>query len=473
MKRLLIILLCGIGLVSCSDFLDKQLEGSFNSDIFFSNADQVGLAVTGVYNSSTEMINMWKFGDVPSDDSNKGGNDGDQTEILALEEWTADAENGVILEMWQALYQIAASANNVITNIASTDMDADLKAQYVGECKYHRALAYFTLVNIYGSVPLKLLPQETSAAIHVPLSSVSDIYASIESDLSDACASLPDSYSSSEFGRVTKGAALGLLAKAQLYQAKYTEVLSTIALIEELSIYDLEPEYGDLFKLSGANSAEILFAFQFLSEATPSLGNSLNQYFAPLCENGYYFNAPTQDYVDCFDELQVDGQEDPRLDASIGIDGREWLNDDYFEASWSPSTGYLVKKHNQPLSEVAVGIKGDGGLHYIYMRYADILLMKAEALVEGGSTDALTPLNKVRQRANLEDLTLTDISQIRDAVRVERRREFGFEFHRFFDIMRWGEEYTKATLGSDFPWVSPRFYFPIPQSEYDSNQALQ
>ena len=196
----------------------------------------------------------------------------------------------------------------------------------------------------------------------------------------------------------------------------------------------------------------------------PATGNALNQWFAPSAEGGYYFNAPTQDWVNCFTEQTAAGTDDPRIDASIGREGVEWFEEGPFESAWAPATGYLVKKHNQPLSEVDAGRKGDGGLAYIYLRYADILLMEAECQNEENHPDlAASPLNRVRERAGLAPVP-SDVennqAEMRNYIRTERRRELGFEFHRFFDQQRWGD-------------ASSRYYFPIPQTEMDSNLGIE
>lgn len=174
-----------------------------------------------------------------------------------------------------------------------------------------------------------------------------------------------------------------------------------------------------------------------LSGQNPGLGNILNVYFAPSVETGYYFNAPTQSFVDCFNEQTEEGETDPRLDISIGRPGQPWVNGDTFDASWSP-TGYLVKKYEQPLSEVPVGTKSDGYLPYIYLRYADVLLMKAEALANRNTgtdlEDACDALDLVRGRAGLAPTTAGTQEEVLAAVRLERRRELGFEPHRFFDL---------------------------------------
>lgn len=469
MKKTIITLFAAAALfTACDDFLNEPLKGRFDTDKVYSNPEQAQLAVNGIYNGATYFINLWKFGDVASDDAIKGGADGDQSDIEYIDNFTANADNGMLSEFWMNTYEVISRANNVIEGVSNASFDQTTKDKYIAEAKFFRALSYFNLVNIFGEVPLKLKPQTLPENIHVGLSSVEKIYEQIERDLSDAAPALR----ATDPGRATQGAAYGLLAKAQLYQGKYEDALTSIQLLDDLHLYDLEEDYADLFKLGNENSIESVFAICFLTGANPGLGNSLNQYFAPQNESGYYFNAPTDSYVACFNEKTEEGEDDPRLDASIGRDGKPWLNDNTFSASWS-STGYLVKKHNQPLSEVPAGTKGDGGLSYVYLRYADILLMKAEALNESHHPDlAKIEVDKVRDRAGLAETAATDEASLRTVIRNERRKELGFEFHRFFDLMRYGKEVAQAALGSDLPWTDKRFYFPIPQSEIDANQAL-
>jgi len=355
-------------------------------------------------------------------------------------------------------------------------IDATLKNRLIGEAKYLRAYSYFNLVNIFGKVPLKLEPQLTTATINVPLSETNAIYAQIEKDLTEAAAVLPASYPASDKGRITQGAAYGLLAKADLYQQKYTECLTNIQALENLHQYKMLSNYANLFKPGAEDSTEVVFGIRYANTAASSLGNGLNVWFASPTEGGYYFNAPTQSYVDVFVQKTADGNDDPRLDASIGRDGKPWFNNTVFSSSWSEATGYLVKKYDE---DAKVGVtKSQSTVPYQSMRYADILLMKAEALNELGGADAVgnaaIEVNKVRQRVNLaSDLTTTTQSDMRVVIQNERRKELGFEFHRFFDLMRWGQATAEAALGTDFKWTAPRFYFPIPQSEKDTNKALK
>jgi hypothetical protein len=272
-----------------------------------------------------------------------------------------------------------------------------------------------------------------------------------------------------------------MLGKANLYEGNWTIAIGYFQQVEALGIYSLLPDYSSNFKITYENSSESIFEIQHLTGQNPGEGSGMNQWFAPYTDGGYYFNAPTQGLVDAF-ERSTSGEVDPRLDATVGRDGQLWLNGEIFSESWSP-TGFLTKKHQQPLSEVSSTLKGDGDLNYIYLRYADVLLMKAEAFAESGQADsARINLNKVRQRARasfngtppadlLADITTFDLNSLKTAIRNERRVELGQEFHRYFDLMRWGKTIAESALGPNFNYETKR-YFPVPQAEIDANQAI-
>ena len=478
MKKIITILtILGIfSFSSCNDFLDEELDGEYTSNNIYNTEEEANLALTGVYNSlsfTTSSNMIWVFGDVASDDAVKGGSASDQAEIGMIDEFNIKSDNGILLSYWKFAYEGINRANNVIHANYGAGVDDGVKQQMIAQAKFIRAYYYFNLVNIWGKVPLRIEPVRTSN-VNMGLSEVAQIYSRIEQDLNDAAGVLPPSYTqTADKGRITKGAAYGLLAKVQLYQKKWDDCITTITTkLEPLGLYGLEANYEDLFKLGAEDSREAIFSILHESNQNPGLGNSLNQWFAPLVEGGYYFNAPTNNYVLSFSEQTTTGQTDPRLDASIGRSGKEWLNDDVFDLTWS-ITGYLVKKHNQPLAEVPAGTKGDGGLPYIYLRYADILLMKAEAYTEANDLDkAAAALKLVRDRAGLAYTKPVNQEQMRSVIYLERRRELGFEFHRFFDLMRWGKDVATQALGSDFKWQEPRYYFPIPQNELDSNNGI-
>ncbi len=470
-----IVILSVVGLMaSCSDFLNEQLKVTYTSSNFYTTADNASAAVTGIYNSLYGNL-LWAFGDIASDDAvNGSGND--PFGILDINNFTANSANGLILSFWQSTYETIARANNAIYYIAPMNIDATLRDRLVGEAKFLRAYSYFNLVNVYGKVPLKLLPQLTSATINVPLSEVPAIYAQIEKDLKEAAAVLPPSYSS-DGGRITKGAAYGMLAKADLYEKKYTECLTNIQALENLNQYKLLTNYANLFKAGAEDSSEVIFGLRF-SNSISAVGNILNVDFSPSIEGGYFFDAPTQSYVNTFSDSTILKTVDPRLDASIGRDGKPWFNKRTFSASWSPATGYLVKKYNEdsiftnPLDKSTYVPKSRSMVPYHYMRYADILLMKAEALNESGGAGAAIELNKVRARVGLAPTTAATQTDLRTAIMNERRKELGFEFHRYFDLMRYGQAVAEAALGSGFSYAKNR-YFLIPQLELDTNTAVK
>ena len=467
-KYIIFLAIISVTLFSCDSFLQDELKGQYTSDNFFTSQENATMAVNGIYNALYDNT-LWIFGDVASDDAVKGGNAGDQADINGINDFTATADNGVLNTYWKSTYEIIARANNSIADIPAITMDETLKSRLIGEAKFLRAYAYFNLVNIFGKVPLKLKPQNTTDAIYVGLSEVPAIYTQIEKDLKEAIPVLPASYELDK-GRVTKGAALALLAKTNLFQQKYADCLINIKSLEDLKLYQLEQNYVDLFQVGAEDSDESIFGLRFINNDQVSLGNNLNVWFAPSIEGGYYFDAPTQEYVDAFNEKTLSGVDDPRLDASIGREGKPWFNGRTFSASWSEATGYLVKKYNENM--VAGIAKAQSTVPYHAIRYADILLMKAEALNETNATDkAVTEVNKIRTRAGLAPILTSNQATLRETIRNERRKELGFEFHRFFDLMRWGKDLATSVL-PDLKWTEPRFYFPIPQSEKDTNQAL-
>ncbi len=495
-KHVLLIILVLAG-VSCDNFLNEDLQGRYTSQTFYKTQDQALDAVTSAYNSllfNNTDNSLWVFGDVASDDAVKGSLPGDQIDIQYIDQFNVLSSNSQLLKMWQCYYEGVSRANIALYYIPNISMNEELKSRLLGEAKFLRAFYYFHLANIFGNIPLKLNPPLSQADINVPASDVSQIYAQIEKDLNEAVNALPAAYGPNDAGRATKGAALGMLAKTYLFESKYQDVIQTIDKINALGIYSLVPVYRENFEAPTQDNPEIVFAVHHLRGSDPSLGSYLNVYFGPRGADstfnfGYAFDAPVQDFVDEF-EVTADSVVDPRLDYSVGRPGTKWINGENYKPSWSPTT-YLSKKHIQPFSEVSSSF-ADSYLSYVYMRYADVLLMKAEALNELGQIQqALMPLNLVRKRAResylydtrlpgygtvpsdlLPDVTSTSQQEVRTAIRHERRVELGLEFHRYFDLMRYGKEAAEAALaGTNFDFDKNR-YFPIPLLEVENNPLL-
>ncbi len=481
---------------SCEKFLDEEMQGDYPVTEFLSSASDVELAVTAAYNcltyANTNNRN-WVFATIASDDAVKGGIAGDQADIQLIDDFIIDSDNGNLEMLWALYYEGITRANFVIDGIRNVAMDQNLKNRYIAECKFLRAYYYFWLSNVYGDLPVVLEPKNPDE-LQISASSRSYIFENvIIADLKAITQShsLPVSYGSTNVGRATLGAALGLLAKAYLFMENWTEAANAAQAVVDLGIYGLEDIYSHNFNVNYSNNSESVFTVQHLSAQDPALGNSLNQWFAPRANNGYGFNVPVQAFVDAFESNQ-DGIVDPRLTYTVGMEGHIWTDGQMFDPDWSP-TGYMQKKFIQPLSEIPKELKADADIDYTFMRYSEIYLILAEALNENGQTsEALVWLNKVRERARnsflydesldhygsvpeglLPDIKSTDQSLVRDAVRHERRVELGFEMHRYFDVIRYGRLYAnKVFEGTAFNYDQNKF-FPYPQSELDTNHELK
>jgi starch-binding outer membrane protein, SusD/RagB family len=289
-----------IFLAGCTDFLDEEIQGIYTSATFYRTDQHADLALTAVYQplSFTSIQNpLWVFGDVASDDAIKGGIPGDQSEIEFIEQFSYTRDNGYLEHIWQRYFEGISRANDVINRLGPDVSDA-MKQTATAEARFLRAWYYFHLVNIFGEIPLKTAPALSAEDLHIPVSSVPEIYQQIENDLLESAAVLPES--NPQHGRATRGAALGLLAKVYLFQEEYSRCIEIINEIEQSGRYSLMPVYSHNFSVETQNNEESLFEIQHLSGQDPFQGNVMNQWFAPQHENGYFFNVPTEDFFKRF-----------------------------------------------------------------------------------------------------------------------------------------------------------------------------
>ncbi len=491
-----VLILATVSQTSCKKFLDQPILGNYEASGFFTSDANAQTAVNAAYapllftDASSNAI--WVLGDVASDDAIKGGNPGDQADFENIDQFNILPSNSAVEAVWKRYYDGVFKCNVVIDGLPAdnTAVSDAVKTAAVAQAKFLRAYYYFVLTNCYGNIPLHL-KVETPDEVQSPAVPQEQIYAQIESDLTDAAAALPTSWSGADNGRVTKGAALSLLAKTYLFEKKWDMASTTAKQVEALGIYSLDQLFTDNFNADKKNNPEAIFSVWQQTGTSPFLGNNLNQWFAPRALNGYGFFYPTQSLIDNF-EKSPDGVVDPRFGYTLsGVDAPSYY-DTVYQTGWS-TTGYITKKQIQPLSQIPTSIKGDGNLNYEVIRFSDVLLIEAEALNEAGkSGDALVPLNKVRKRAResylydntlpnfgtvptglLPDITVTDQSQLRDVIRKERRSELALEFHRFFDMIRYGQAYATNAMKDvpNFSYDADKF-FPIPQSERDTNHKL-
>jgi len=485
---------------ACDKYLEQQPQGTYPVSAFFQTEEHAKLAITSCYQKisfADSKNRQWVFAEVASDDAVKGGFPGDQADIGLIDDFLISADNGNGETTWAIFYEGVARCNLLIQHVPDIEMDQALKERILGEAYFLRGYFYLQLGSIFGNIPLILEPKNPDE-MQVPNSSREEVYFQVELDFIEAGSLLESAldlnsgiYPDSEKGRATPGAAKALLARTYLYEEKWSEALS-VALEVEGHGYQLLPVYQHNFNVSYENNEESIFEIQHLSGKSPVMGSRLNQWLAPRIDNGYGFDEPTQSFVDEFETATSDTIFDPRLDYTLAREGKMWFDDVPYNPKWS-STGFNQKKYLQPLSEISKSFKGDANLNFSVVRFAEVLLIQAEALCELDRPDeALIPLNIVRKRAResylndeelpgygsipdglLPDVTTTDKETLRNAIRHERRIELGFEGLRYFDLIRYGETYATNALIDKANFVySTHKMFPIPQSEMETNLSL-
>lgn len=327
-------------------------------------------------------------------------------------------------------------------------------------------------------MPLITEPQSADSDLFPSRDPVAQVYELIISDLNAAGELLPpkSSYSAENRGRASKGAAYGLLAKVHLTLGNYQQAVQYTTEVENLG-YALNENYADNFSVTNENSVESLFEVQYASEGGYDFWSNENQaswtspFMGPRGANfvggGYGWNQPTQEFVDAYEEG------DERKDATVLYEGGPEFDGKEYESRFS-FTGYNTRKFLVPISQVSA--YDNSPLNFPILRYADVLLMKAEALNELGQTTlAEDYLNMVRNRAGLDDIVSLSQADFRNAVLHERRIELAFEGQRWFDLIRvnngeYGLNFLRS-IGKNNA-AQKHLLFPIPQIELDRNPNL-
>jgi hypothetical protein len=467
----------------CSDdFLDRKPKGQLTFDTFFETQDHAIWATNAVYQKfrSWEMTSFPWIGltDIISDDADKGSSPNDAPYVLELDDFTFDASNAAIAQAWLGHYQAIFRANLAIENIPGIDMNATLRDRLIGESKFLRAYAYFRLVQWYGDVPLITHPLESNEYYTQSRTPVNQVYDFIEQDLLDAIQVLPEKsdYPSADLGRATKGAARGILAKLYMVEHDFGKAADMSEAIIQSGEYSLLTRYADNFLRIGEHGAESIFEISAVATPAPVAGPGATPYnmvqgVRGVPNLGWGFNRPSDDLIAHYEAG------DPRRQATIIYEGEvlpdgativehnaEVLNARYNQKAWVPS---------HP------GLQDNGPGNIRILRYADILLIAAEAYNEiGNPSKALEYLNMVRARARgtnnfiLPNVTTTVQSELREKIYSERRSELAMEEQRWFDLARWGRiADVMGPLKPDFN-ASKNTLLPIPQSEIDLSGGI-
>lgn len=483
-KYCLVFLASIILLFGCSkDFLDTKQMGVINTDQFYKTDADATAAIMSCYNMwramySSIWTSMWMTKMALSDEIYCGGeNSGDRPEYQELNKFTFGPTNAPISNLYRYMYMVIFRANVIINKFSALPNETDYQKMVVGEAKAIRGFMYLELASLYGTPPLvlrELAPSEYSQ----PNSTQDELYTQIEKDCSEAAAVLPEksqqATNGSDVARISKGAALAFLGKAYLYHKKYHDAavtLKALASSPEYGLYtlaELSGDYSNLFKKATEFGKESVFEINYTSER----GNSWSDAFGDLWNDpsrtnpsntvwqlcgprgdqgfnggslgingGWGFGYPTYSLYDAFkaagDSVRVHANiiNDAQIQAAGGT-LRKLVNGVPTNYPWG-CPGFIRAKYTTWASETA-GPVGElnYGTNYRIMRFADVLLMAAEACIQDNDqTSANNYLSQVRGRVNLS----TPATVTMDDIKLERRLELAFEGSRYQDLCRWGD----------------------------------
>ena len=478
--NLVALVLLTLGLYSCTDkFLDEEENYLIDSEGYFNSEDDYYMSLVGAYDllQATYVNNL--LGEIASDNTLCGGESAtDVVGFQQIDDMTHTPVNANLRDIWNWMFAGVKRTNYFLE--FQNNIDFDGRVQMVAEVRFLRAYFHFELVKWFGGIPVKDYANALEGGgkrfspgdeTSIPRYSVEEVYALIESDLIFAANNLD--YTAPQVGRVTKGAAQALLGKAYLYQDKFSDAATVLGNLIDNGPYQLVDDYSEIFENDGENGVESVFEVQYsdgegagfdclqCSEGNVAVGfMGIRNHTGPTYDSGYSFNVPTQEAYDNFDN------DDTRKDVSI-LDIVAWAEEteatyvEGYEHTGFYNRKYLPRKGDQNI--------GDQNLtnpnNYRAIRYADVLLMAAEANNRGNldETKALAYLNQVRERAfgdSSHNSSATGAA-LTDAILDERRHELLGEGHRFFDLVRTG----RAAQAIDGFVAGKHELFPIPFQE--------
>ena len=522
--------LATLSLSSCNDWLTEETPGTTKVSEFFTSLSTAEAVVNAAYvpmtwEFGTTYYPEWYFGDIVSDDALKGGQDiNDGADLRELENFKANSDNEILLEYYRAQWQGIQRANLAIDEIPTTRIEtegdeaekqAKYRDRYLGEAYFLRGFYYFRLARMFGGMPLidyviKSSNQwaQTRSTMDKTLNFAIEDFKRAENLLWEK-----DKYSNEELGRATKGAAQAMLLKANLYRADYqrnagneTEAQKYFAEaakwgkeVIKSRQYSLWPNYLDNFRLANENGRESVFEIQYTEEATSDYGGEgytrgtmttilQRSRSSAFGEAGWGYDRPTQNLYNEYEAgdarrdetILVPTDEQIETPAQEIYCGDRMLNRKYAMYNDGANGGIYKLAHatRSPKNNIQI-------------RYADVLLMYAEACCESGDLpSAKTALKEVRDRAGLSQFPYTAVIQgqtvtfndnqedLRKAIRHERRVELAMEGHRWFDLTRWGiAKETMDTYMAGETEEAKELYgtfqkgkhelFPIPSKEID------
>jgi hypothetical protein len=470
----------------CKDFISPKPNDVLTTENFYKTASDAVAAVNAVYSQTkwTYWLGYWYMSDIATDDIIASANFGSDGHRMA--DYVFDAQEWPLGDAWGGRYSVINKANAVLDRVPAISMDDALKARLLGEARYLRALAYFDLVRFFGDVPLVEHEVTKVSGLGLARTPSAQVYALIVSDLQAAAAALPASYSVGDIGRVTSGAALSLLAKVYLNQKDYTHAAQTAGQVITSGHYSLNATWKDNFRIADEiTNPESIFEINYDATLDPGAGSIMQLFSMPSGYPGgdaYGLMQATPSLIALFAPNDVRGNHGTFMISPYTDEmGRT--------VTWTMPPGPAFDKYldeNNPQNMTSRGWVQQAN-NWIVQRYADVLLIYAEAVNEGGAPtsagSAQSAFNAVRTRAGLAAVNGLSQGAFRDSLRVERRREFVFEGQRWFDLSRWGTldaairaktaEVSALMPGETTVHGVPSTLMPVPQSELDINHSLK
>jgi hypothetical protein len=472
-KNKVILLFSVIALIvaSCKKYLSVDPPYAQDAENYFQTPDDFDRALTGAYDMlQGSFMSLW-IGEIASDNSIAGGESvNDSQGLHQIDNMTHGGVNNELRNIMRWNYTGITRVNYIMEN--KDNIDFPEKQHILAEARFLRAYYYFELVKFFGDIPLIIDERlGIEEAQQLPRAPKADVYAQIEEDLTFAVSILNPV--AAQKGRATKGAAQALLGKAYLYQNKYTEAATILDEIRNSGLYSLIPNYGDLFSVSNENNSETVFDVQYTGlegggygcliclegNAAPGF-QGIRQYNGPVYGDGNSYNLPTQELYNAFSPI------DPRrghtiLDIEAFIAAQPDPSAITYAIGAGGHTGYYNNKYIKRQGEIGLPDNDlTSPVNYRVIRYADILLMAAEAHFHlGNNSIAQQLVNQVRVRAGVPGIPVQSLNDIYK----ERRFELSGEGHRFFDLVRTGQ----AAQYIDGFVLGKHELFPIPQVEID------
>lgn len=485
-KKYISILTAAGLLFSCSDFLDVAPQGQLTKDVYFATEESIDAAVARVYSSinwrffrlGTMYFNTHEF---CSDDVRMNTTDAG---FLTVSSFTNNADNVYVQRLWERWYGYLNDCNQVLE--LTKNYDDEKAVVYNAQARFFRAYYHFDLVNIFGATVMRdHVPSPNE--YNIPKSSEEEIYALVISDLEYAIAHLPTraGWGSDNLGRVTKGTAKGLLAKVYLYRQDYANAYKYANEVVNVdNEYGLDPSYRNIFAPENAYSREQMMPGHYIYQnITGRLRNPYVEFQGiPGSGLGSCFFVPSDDFVNAYETG------DPRKQATLFKKG-DTIEGLTSEIKWAEGFSYANRKVIFPATSWPDKDFFKQALNLPFLRFADVLLIYAEASNElGKTTEALDALEKLRFRARenktytearvLPVITITDKATLRELIWKERRIELAFEGNRWFDLVRYEKVipgYATSTLNkvgkSNFVYKK-NSKFPIPSMYITSSEGV-